>query len=78
MRQEGQAFMIVLVVAFFCVFATGVARAEKKMPDTAVLKLEGAKLGPVTFSHITHSGKAKIRLRCLSSQRQKSKRAGQV
>jgi hypothetical protein len=60
MRQEGRAFIIVLLVAFFCVVATGVAKAEKKMPDTAVLKLEGAKLGPVTFSHITHSGKAKI------------------
>jgi hypothetical protein len=60
MRQEGQALIITLLVAFFCVFATDVAAAEKKMPDTMALKIEGAKLGPVPFSHITHTEKAKI------------------
>ncbi len=44
---------------FFC-FAVGIVSAEKKMPDTVTLKLEGAKLAPVTFSHITHTQKAKI------------------
>lgn len=61
MRQKGNVLIALVILAFFCVFATGVdVWAEKKMPETATLKLEGAKLGPVTFSHITHTEKAKI------------------
>jgi hypothetical protein len=53
---------IIGVLVLVCVFllSAGTVSAEKKMPDTVTLKLEGAKLAPVTFSHITHAEKAKI------------------
>jgi hypothetical protein len=50
--------VLVLVCAF--VLFTGVVSAQKKMPDTVTLKLEGAAMAPVTFSHVTHAQKAKI------------------
>lgn len=50
--------VLVFVLAFM--FSASIVSAEKKMPDTVMLKLEGAKLAPVPFSHITHSQKAKI------------------
>lgn len=60
MRQKLHVLIATLLLVFFCVFATGIAGAEKKMPETTILKLEAAKMGPVTFSHITHIEKAKI------------------
>jgi hypothetical protein len=43
-----------------CMFSPGSASAEKKVPDTVTLKLEGAKMAPVPFSHLTHVKKAKV------------------
>lgn len=50
------------VLTFVCtiMFVFGIAFAQKKMPDTVSLKLEGAKMPPVTFSHTVHTQKAKI------------------
>jgi hypothetical protein len=57
-----RTYLITGVLVFVCafVFSVGIASAEKKMPDTVTLKLEGATMAPVTFSHITHAQKAKI------------------
>jgi hypothetical protein len=57
-RTDLMAGVMVFVCAF--VFSVANASAEKKMPDTVTLKLEGAKMAPVTFSHVTHAQKAKI------------------
>ena len=53
--------LIIGVLIFVCAFAfsAGTASAQKKMPDTVTLKLEG-KMPSVIFSHITHTQKAKI------------------
>jgi hypothetical protein len=50
------------VLVFVCalMFFIGNVSAEKKMPDKVTLKLDGAKMAPVTFSHLTHIQKAKI------------------
>ncbi len=45
---------------FVFVFAGQSVPAEKKVPETTMLKTEGAKFPPVLFSHITHTQKAKI------------------
>jgi hypothetical protein len=50
--------LFIFVCAFM--FAAGIASAQKKMPDTVTLKLEGGAMAPVTFSHTTHTQKAKI------------------
>jgi hypothetical protein len=56
-----RTYLITGVLVFVCAFilVSVVASAEKKMPDTVTLKLEG-KMPPVTFSHATHTQKAKI------------------
>ncbi len=48
-------FMSVLVLSL-----CGLAWAQKAPGETASLKLEGAKMAPVAFSHPTHVDKAKI------------------
>jgi hypothetical protein len=55
-------YLISAVLVFVCafMFSAGSASAEKKIPDTVTLKLDGAKMAPVTFSHITHAQKAKV------------------
>jgi hypothetical protein len=57
-----KTYLITAVLVFVCgfMFFVNIASAQKKMPDTVTLKLEGAKMAPVTFSHITHSQKATI------------------
>jgi hypothetical protein len=57
-----RTYLITGVLVFFYVFmlAAGIASAQKKMPDTVTLKLEKTSMPSVTFSHITHTQKAKI------------------
>jgi hypothetical protein len=57
-----RTYLITGLVVFVCVFmlAVGIVSAQKKMPDTVTLKLEGAAMAPVTFSHTIHVQKAKI------------------
>ena len=50
--------MVVLVIVL--AFSVNTAFSEKKMPDTVTIKIDEAKMAPVTFSHITHTQKAKI------------------
>jgi hypothetical protein len=40
--------------------AVGFVSAQKAMPDTVTIKLEGAKMPPVAFSHPAHVDKAKV------------------
>lgn len=54
---------IVLGPAMFVLFVLLVlpgAFAQKKAPESVMLKLEGAKFPPVSFSHPQHTEKAKI------------------
>ena len=55
-------YLMTGVLVFVCtlILAAGIASAQKKMPDTVTLKLEGAKMAPVAFSHTTHTQKTKI------------------
>jgi hypothetical protein len=57
-----RTYFVTGILVFVCaaVFAVTNASAQKKMPDTMMLKLEGATMAPVTFSHTTHAEKAKI------------------
>jgi hypothetical protein len=61
-KMKVRTYLITGVLVFVCVFilAAGIASAQKKMPDTVTLKLEKTSMPPVTFSHITHTQKAKI------------------
>ena len=49
--------LLALSVLSFPVVGTA---QEKKAPDSVTIKLEGAKMPPVTFSHKAHIEKAKI------------------
>lgn len=55
-------YLITGMLIFVCnvVFAVSIADAQKKVPDTVILKLEKALMPPVTFSHPAHVQKAKI------------------
>ena len=55
-------YFVTGMLVFVCatVFAAGIVSAQKKMPDAVTLKLEGAKMAPVAFSHTTHTQKTKI------------------
>ena len=57
-----RTYLITVLLVFVCTFilAAGIASAQKKVPDTVTLKLEKTSMPPVTFSHITHTQKAKI------------------
>ncbi len=46
----------VLVLAFM----VSAASAQKAAPESVTIKLEGAKMAPVKFSHPTHVDKAKV------------------
>jgi hypothetical protein len=53
------ALGMTVVVVFVLLLLTG-ASAQKKAPESMMLKLEGAKFPPVPFSHPLHTEKAKI------------------
>jgi hypothetical protein len=50
---------LAMLALFVLVLLPG-ALAQKKTPESMMLKLEGAKLPPVPFSHPLHTEKAKI------------------
>ena len=53
------AIMLVVAVFFMIVLFQG-AFAQKKAPESMMLKLEGGKFPPVSFSHPIHTEKAKV------------------
>lgn len=59
MRKKRVVFAL-FVVLFAFLIMLGVGFAQKKAPEPTSIKLEGGKLGPVSFSHITHTEKVKI------------------
>jgi hypothetical protein len=50
----------VVCIACGVLFMASLALAQKSMPETVTIKIEGAKMAPVTFSHPTHVDKAKL------------------
>lgn len=49
-----------IICSFFFFFFTCVSSAQKKAPESVILKMEGGKLAPVTFPHAIHAEKQKI------------------
>jgi predicted CXXCH cytochrome family protein len=59
MKKE-RVIGITVILAFLSLSLVALCFAQKKAPETITLKMEGAKLAPVVFPHITHVEKAKI------------------
>lgn len=60
MRKEARIALGLAVVALFVLVLLSGAFAQKKAPESVMLKLEGAKFPPVSFSHPLHTEKAKV------------------
>ena len=60
MRQKSLICIIFFSILLSFLLSLNPAAAEKKPPDVVTIKLEGAKLPPVIFSHPTHTEKAKL------------------
>jgi hypothetical protein len=60
--MKKQVLVFVTLFAFFLLIFSfvGPALADKQPPEPSVIKLEGAKLPPVSFSHKTHVEKNKL------------------
>jgi len=58
MRGKVSMFVLFSMVAAGLIFSSSLVSAQPSGPVT--LKLEGAKMAPVTFQHSTHVGKEKI------------------
>ncbi|HOV89257.1 MAG TPA: cytochrome c3 family protein [Syntrophorhabdaceae bacterium] len=58
----GNRKLLIVFIAFvFAFIATlNMVSAQKKAPEPMSLKIEGGKLPPVSFSHVTHTEKTKI------------------
>jgi hypothetical protein len=54
MRQKRASIIITVFFVFTFVFTTSSARPQNAPGNTITLKLENAKLAPVTFSHDVH------------------------
>ncbi len=57
-KQFAIVFCILAFVGFFLV--AGFVSAQKKPAEPMMIKLEGGKLPPVSFSHTSHAEKEKI------------------
>ena len=55
MRKKILFFTITLLFFSILVFSIATVRTQKTPPDTIKIKIEGAKMTPVTFSHGTHA-----------------------
>jgi len=53
-------FIVLMVFAVAFILAISMVAAQKKPAEPISIKLEGGKLPPVNFSHITHTEKTKI------------------
>lgn len=59
--RKGVFFFVVLIsIIFFAFSLYTTAGAQLKAPESMVIKLDGAKLPPVSFSHKTHVEKNKL------------------
>lgn len=59
MKKRTKVFIGLAMAAVFMVVMLQGAFAQKKAPESMMLKLEGSKLPPVPFSHPVHTEKAK-------------------
>jgi hypothetical protein len=60
MKPKTFKCLTLILVSLAILSVYGIAGAQKAPGDTVPLKLEGAKMPPVSFSHPTHVDKAKI------------------
>ncbi|HEY3275435.1 MAG TPA: cytochrome c3 family protein [Syntrophorhabdaceae bacterium] len=60
MKTKTLNFLMLLVASLLVFCAYHAASAQTAPADTAPIKIEGAKMAPVPFSHPTHVDKAKI------------------
>jgi hypothetical protein len=60
MHHRSFKYFVLAFATLFVLAALSPAFAQKAPADTVSLKLEGAKMAPVAFSHPTHVDKAKI------------------
>lgn len=60
MRKGVFLFLTVFATVTLVFFLYSVAGAQQKVPGPSVIKLDGAKLPPVNFSHATHVEKNKL------------------
>jgi len=60
MKGKVLMFIVFLFVSAALVFSYSMVYAQKKPAEPVSLKLEGAKMAPVKFSHNTHAEKEKI------------------
>jgi len=60
MKNKTSVLMASVVLMALCILVASVGAQDKKPAGVMSLKLEGAKLAPVSFSHPTHVDKAKI------------------
>lgn len=60
MKKQVLAIFTLFMFSLLTFSFVGLALADKQPPEPAVIKLEGAKLSPVSFSHKTHVEKNKL------------------
>jgi len=60
MKKQVLAIFTLFMFSLLTFSFVGLALADKQPPEPAVIKLEGAKLPPVSFSHKTHVEKNKL------------------
>lgn len=58
MKKKAKIAIVLAVAAFFMIVLLQGASAQKKAPKSMILKLEGGKFPPVSFSHPVHTEKA--------------------
>jgi hypothetical protein len=60
MKKQILVFITLFMFSLLNFSFVGLALADKQPPEPAVIKIEGAKLPPVSFSHKTHVEKNKL------------------
>ncbi|MCK9226185.1 MAG: cytochrome c3 family protein [Syntrophorhabdaceae bacterium] len=60
MNKKFKIFVGTAMIIFFVAILFQLVYAQKKAPEPLMLKLEGVKFPPVTFSHSVHTDKAKV------------------
>lgn len=60
MKAKFSICVLFFVVSVSILFSASLLFAQKKAPEPVTIKLEGAKMAPVKFSHATHTDKAKV------------------
>ena len=60
MRRGVSLLVVIFSIIFFVISLYTVVGAQQKVPEPKAIKLDGAKLPPVNFSHATHVEKNKL------------------